>query len=408
MRKYPPFGLRVFLAGLILGSHLSSIEVAAATVTPLTQMTLTTGQSFYDGTATSVSGNADVVVTPVVKFSDQWSVFPTYHGFYQGTQDVQSLAGGGRFFRDTTGHSLLLKDVHTFGVWKIKPSLGASMEWLRETRDEGWGQGLFDYRKWNGGLEVEYNPTPAFGGRAAYDYFQIIFPNYESLESAQDPTLSRELAGEKVLNNTNGMTLLNTWMSLPWKGKLDVTGLVHSRKFKDQPLVNDQGQLLSTNRKDESLVLDSVLTYPLPTLFGIRFWGDLGGRYITLNSNQNHFDAKQSVFQANYYDYEEGRGSAQLVATILENLWRMSLSGYYERRRYADRLAQDSTGVDLNENLITTTVTTRLGLAHSLTPNTKIHLNGSLGWSHSNTNYEGIFRYNYRIASYGIGISYDF
>ena len=99
-------------------------SVSAATVTPVANVVVMGGQNFMDGTASSVGGNVDAVVTPVVTLSDRWKLFPTYRGFYQGTQDIQSMAGGGLLYRDSTGHALLLKSVHTFGPWKIKPSIG--------------------------------------------------------------------------------------------------------------------------------------------------------------------------------------------------------------------------------------------------------------------------------------------
>jgi hypothetical protein len=408
MRHFERISRGFVLPILLVGSSMVPLTGWTATVTPVTQATFFAGQSFLDGTATSVNGNVDVNVTPVVKFSDQWSVFPTYHGFYQGTQDIETLAGGGKLFRDSTGHTLLLKSVHTLGPIKLKPSLGGSMEWLRETKDEDWGQGLYDYRKANGGLEAEYNTRDTFGGRVAYDYYLLDFPNFQSLESAQDPTFSRELAGKDVLNNTNHMGTLSLWTPLPGRGRLDVTGLLNARYYADQPLVNAQGQLTATDRKDNALAMDAVMAYPLPTLWDVRFLGNVGLRYGIQNSNQNHFDVPKNFYQANYYDYNEWRVSPHLSARFNENRWGITLGGYYEKRNYTNRTTQDAGGNYLSEKMNITTGILRWGVAHALSANTTFRVDGSLGWSHSNTSYEDIFQYNYRTANYGIGFTYEY
>lgn len=396
--------MRAGIWGLILMPWVAH----GATVTTLANLTLMGGQNFVDGTASSVGGNVDAVVTPVVKFSDRWSLFPTYHGYYQGTEEIQSLAGGGMLFRDYTGQSLLLKSVHTLGAWKLKPSLGATLEWLRETRDEEWGQGLYDYRKFNGGFEAEYALSQEVGGRVAYDYFQLSFPNYQSLESAQDPTLSRELAGEDVLNNANHMGTLGVWTPLPGKGRLDVTGMYDARGYSDQPLVDETGQLVSTDRKDAIGYFDSTVAYPFPGPFDTRIFGQLGFRYGFQNSNQNHFDAKKNSFQSNYYDYAEWRVAPEVTSSLDKGRWLVTLGGSYERRDYGSRPTQDTLGNDLDEKLYVNTILTRLTLSHPLTPRARVRLDGSLGWSHSNTQYEDVFKYNYRMASYGLGFSYEY
>lgn len=396
------------MGALFLGVGFAPGVAKGATVTTVADLTLMGGQNFVDGTASSFGGNVDAVVTPVVKFSDQWSLFPTYHGYYQGTEEIQSLAGGGLLFRDYTGQSFLLKSVHTLGSWKLKPSLGATLEWLRETRDEDWGQGLYDYRKYNGGLEAEYDLSQDVGGRVAYDYYQIRFPNYQSLESAQDPTLSRELAGEDVLNNANHMATAGVWTSLSTKGRLEVTGMYDLRSYADQPLVDQAGQLTNTDRKDKIYFLDSTVGYPFPGPHATRLYGQLGFRYGFQNSNQNHFDAKKYSFQSNYYDYSEWRVAPEVTSSISQGQWILSLGGSYEQRDYGSRPTQDTLGNDQDTKLYVRTILTRLSLSHSLTPRAKLRVEGSLGWSHSNTAYEDVFKYNYRMASYGLGFSYAY
>lgn len=384
--------------------------VRAAVVTPVVDATFQGGQTFFDGSSSSVGGNLDVVVTPVVKFSDRWSLFPTYHGFYQGTQEIETLAGGGIPFEDSTGHTILLKGVRTLGRWKLKPSVGGSMEWLRETQDEDWGEGLFDYWKVNGGLEGQFDLSSRSGGRIAYDFYQLTFTNYQSLESDQDATLSRELAGRDVLNNRNHMVTFGAWTSLPGQGRVDVTCLYNARLFSDQPVIDQEDQPMSTERRDDSMTIDTMVGYPVLGPSGVILLADLGLRYTNQNSNQNHFDTKKDAnqFQADYYDFAEWRISPQITAPLAKGRWLVTVGGSYERRDYSHRVTQNATGDYLSEKMNTSNGIVRFGIAHALSPHTKLRFDGSLGWNHSNTDYKEVFRYNYRMANYGLGFSYAY
>ncbi|MBK8575337.1 MAG: hypothetical protein IPN90_06560 [Elusimicrobia bacterium] len=387
---------------------LWAVSVQGATVTTLSNLTVMGGQDFFDGAASSVTGNADALVTPVVKFSDRWSLFPTYHGYYQGTQEVRSLAGGGTLFEDATGHSILLKSVHTWGVWKIKPSAGLSFEWLRETKDEEWGQGLFDDRKWNVGLETERVWGETSGFRAAYDFYRIDFPNYKSLESAQDDTFSRELAGENVLDNTNHMGTLTLWAPLGLGFRMDLTGVLNTRSYQDQPVVDQQGQLEPDMRWDDSARIDAALSR---AFYGPREWrlqGDVGVTFEKQNSNQNHYDVKKAQFQPDYYDYRDWGVAPALTAISPQGQWRGTVEGSFEWRDYGVRPSQDGSGNDLTEPLEVDTAIARFSLVRALSPHASLRFQGSLGWSHSNTDYEQVFQYNYRMANYGIGFSYEY
>jgi hypothetical protein len=394
--------------GLVLWVSFWGMSARGATVTTLSSLTVIGGQDFFDGAASSITGNADALVTPVVAFSDRWSLFPTYHGYYQGTQDVRSLAGGGTLFEDATGHSLLLKSVHTWGPWKLKPSVGLSFEWLRETKDEDWGQGLFDDRKWSAGVETERAWGETSGVRAAYDFYQIDFPNYTSLESAQDDTFSRELAGANVLDNANHMGTVTFWTPLPGEIRLDLTGILNTREYDDQPVVDSQGQLETDKRWDDSFRVEGALgrSFSGPTEW--RFQGDIGVRFEKQNSNQNHYDVKKAQSQPDYYDYKDWSVVPAVTALSPEGRWRGSVEGSFEWRAYGVRPSQDASGNDLTDPLEVETAIARFSLVRVLSPRTSLRFQGSLGWSNSNTEYDQVFRYNYRMANYGVGFTYEY
>ncbi len=380
----------------------------AAEVTPIGTFGFMGGQHFLEGTASDLAADVNVLVTPVVKFSDRWSLFPTYQGTYQGNRDIQELAGGGTLFQDSTSQNLLVKSVHTLGNWKIKPSVGGRLEWLRETKDEDWGEGLFDYRKGSAGLETEYAFSPRAGARLAYDYYQLKFPNYKSLESAQDPTLSRELVGEKVLDNQNHMVTLGYWSPLPARGSFDLNAFYDQRGYDDQPVVADSGDLTATDRKDTVVSLLASLSRPFRGPADIRFLGELGLGYNVQSSNQNHYDARKAVFVPDYYDYTQWRLAPSVTAVLDGGAWWVSLVGILDERSYGERPAQDANGDYLGEKLKVSTLTTQLGVTRVLSKNLRFRFQASLGWGDANTDYEKVYTYNYRIANYLLGFSYDY
>lgn len=403
-RGIPMVGLFAFLF------FAASSGLQAASVTTVANLSMTGGQDFFDGAASSLAGSADVLVTPVVKFSDRWSLFPTYHGFYLGNQQIQSFAGGGTLFQDSTGQSVLLKSVTTLGSWKIKPSVGVGFEWLKETEDEDWGEGLFDYRRFSGGLESEYQPSDRWGGRLAYDYYKMEFPNYTSLESAQDETNTRELAGENVLDSQNHMGTVGLWTVFPGGVRADAGATLTGRLYDDQPVVNSQGQLEPTDRQDTLLSTQLGLARGFHSLFDSKLRFSLDGQWNRQSSNQNHYDAKNenNLFQENYYSYKEWMWIPAVSVVSAGGAWITRLSASFERRDYDDRKEQDVNGNDQSDLLWVKTTIGRFSLTRQVTERASWVAQASVGRSRSNTDYEDVFQYTYRMASWGLGFNYEY
>ncbi len=381
----------------------------AATVTPVTDIRFFGGQHFYNGAASALSGNFDMTISPAVKFNDRWSLIPTYMGSYQGTRDVQELAGGGTLFQDSTNHGVLVKGVYQpLERWKFKASGGARYEFLRESKDEKWGNGLFDYRKYTGGVETEYNHSNKTGGRMAYDFYTLNFSNYQSLESSQDPTLARELVGKDVLNSQNHLMTFGFWAPLPSQVRLNMSAYYNLRNFGDQPVVNAAGSLTGTDRQDSIMTAALGLSRPIFLGENVKMVGDLGGAYTAQDSDQNHYDARKTLFLSNYYDYKQTSFSPRLSAAFGGAPWVASLSGTFSDRNYAQRPIQDADGNYLTEKMHVRDIYATLSVSYPISKGFKLRALSNLGWSHANTKYDKVFKYNYRIANYLFGFSYEY
>lgn len=381
----------------------------AAQVTPVYDVRFFSGQNFSNGKESSLSGNMDVTISPAVKFNEKWSVIPTYAGGYQGTRDVQDLAGGGTLFQDSTYQNIFAKGIFAATPsWKIKATAGSRWEFLRETKDETWGKGLFDYRKYSGGLETQYDFSPEMGARLAGDYFQLVFPNYKSLESSQDATLSRELSGAKVLNSDNIMGTVGGWFPLPASLRAGLDYYYIERSFNDQPKVLSTGDLSATDRFDIVKAITISLGRPWSWGESLRASTELGFTYNKANSNQNHFDARLGAFNPNYYDYRQTTFNPRVSLAWGDKPWTFSLGGSLTQRGYKNRLTQDANGNPLTSKLKITEKSVNLGTAYPLAANFKVRAQANEAWSHSNTKYDKVFQYDYKITNYLLGFSYEY
>lgn len=399
---------KLSMMGLLL-AIFTVTAAPAAQVTPVYDVRFLSGQNFFDGDTSSLSGNLNVMASPAVKFNERWSLIPTYIGAYEGTRDVRELGGGGTLFNDSMNHGVFFKGIRqTAGAWRFKATTGARFEFLRETEDEGWGEGLFDYRKFNGGLEAEYAPSQNVSWRGGYDYYALKFPNYESLESAQDPTLSRELAGKNVIDSANHMASFGVSAPLPGQLRWTLDAYVNQRLYDDQPVVAASGDLTSTERKDQIMSLNMSFVRPLFAGESLRVVGELAGGYAQQSSNQNHYDARKTVFIKDFYDYDQASFSPRVTMALGEAPWIMSLGADWSRRAYSERPIQNPNGDYLGEKLNVTNLAATFGLSYPMTKSFQWRLVANLGWGDSNMQYEKVFTYNYKIANYMAGFSYAY
>src|SRR5580658_1170962 len=162
---------------LILSSVLCfCAPLRAVEVNPVVNAQLLGGQYFYNGADHSFGAVASLLAAPYMKFNDQWSLVPLYSGNYNGTQQVQDLIGGGTLFQESQDHTASLKLIRSFeDGWKIKAIGSYSAQFLRETTDENWGDGLYDNRRASGGAETEYSWDKDRFVRLAYDNYAIWF-----------------------------------------------------------------------------------------------------------------------------------------------------------------------------------------------------------------------------------------
>jgi hypothetical protein len=123
-----------------------------------------------------------------------------------------------------------------------------------------------------------------------------------------------------------------------------------------------------------------------------------------LNSNQNNYDTTRTVFNNDYYDFEEWTAGPRLSLRFNQKLT-VGLGASWSRRRYGRRPVQDADGTYLVGNVTTTSWTYRLSLSYPLLEHLDAVLTGAYQDASSNMKYESVYRYNYSSASYFGGLS---
>ena len=377
--------------------------------TPIFDGQFLLGQVLQDGKVSSWQGNANAQFTPAIKFSETTALLPTYAAAYQGTKSATELAGGAQLFQDSQSHLLNLKGIYQHEHWKLKPSLSYRWEFLRETSQEQWGQGIFDYRKPAAGLEVEY----AFPARAkisaAFDYYEIDFPNYSSLESQVSGSLGREQAQRYTLNTRNYSWTLGGDFPLPFEGgSARLAGNITERGYPEQHLVAGTGTLIPDLRGDEISSIAGTFYYGRALSPKVAGLFSCALAYTLDHSNQNHYDAELNTFNQGYYSYDEYSIEPRVALVIGARRVEYSLAYLRIERNYLERLAQDPTGSYLNDTTRLTQDTILFDLAIPLAHGFKFLAHADLTNSGSNMRYEKIFRYNYTLSSHLLGFSYSY
>lgn len=402
----------VILVSIFPYFHISHLY-SAVKVIPVADFQLMTGQYFYEGSANNLAGNMFFNITPALKFSEKCSVIPGFTTSYKATKHVEDLAGGGTLFQDVLdgvgSTRFIYKPLNNL---KLKLNASYKKQLRRETKDEDFTDGLFDYNKISGGVETEYSFYEKYSARIAADYYTLKFPNYSSLESgttAAAAGLSRELVGEKVLDSNNKSGLIGATAKLPYDIKLDADYIYMKKDFKDQPLVLLTGNLSSDQRKDKTHIATLGITAPVLQKERIKIIVSYNDIFATHNSDQNHYDAKKTQFIENYYDYKSNYYNPAVTFLLGAKLYSVTVSYGLEYKKYKDRPVQDKDGTyNLDRNIWSETQNAVLSFIYPISKGFKLRVSTTYLWEHSNMKYEDLYKYKYNSANYLMGFSYEY
>jgi hypothetical protein len=396
---------------------LLAVPAQAVEILPFYQLEFMGGLYYFSGTQAPLSGNAAGLAAPAIVVNEQWTVLPTISARYQGTKSIVDLIGPGTLFQERMEHRLGLKGVWTpeKSKWRFKPSIDYRMELLNETRDESWGNGLFDYRMIDLGFEAEYVYLEPYSVRAAFDIVLTDFPNYTSLESQialdfQGQPISRELIGDQVLNSRTEMLTLAASRGFLEQGTLSGTLVLQRQTYGKQMVVDNSGQLGGDPRRDIVAQLSGVVRWPFELTPRTRLTAAWTLGLENRVSNQNSFDAQRIVYQSGFYNSTRIFFGPDANLSFGDDrapiLWQNSIR--FSARRYPHRRVQDASGAYENDTLRQHEWTLATTLIYPMAPRFKLLMSLQAGRASANQGFEQFYKYSYSVTSALVGLRFEY
>ncbi|MBI5201316.1 MAG: hypothetical protein HY925_06995 [Elusimicrobia bacterium] len=352
--------------------------------------------------------------------SSYWKVTPIYQGYFQATRQVLDAGGGGvTLFQSRMDHRLGAKVFYEPSeTWRLKFNAGSRFQLLKETNDEKWGKGLFDFRKLSGGVEWEYFYSKPHSFRFGYDYFNVAFPNYYTLESrgalrVNGQPVARELVGGRVLDSDSHslITGINGSVFRPdWVWDLSYIGAL--QRYPDQPVSNAAGQFDAGKRRDVLHELTASLRGWFKPEWPEKLFVSVRTTLSDSKSNQNNYNAADARFFPRYYDVrtlDVLPSAGFYFSNPLEPTRAIQLSGSYEMifAKYPGRLVQDLAGNYGKPGLTTTTYAAVVTLIWPMRRRLSVMASYRDTTLRSNMKYEALYRYNFQSRSYLVGFGYE-
>lgn len=389
---------------------------AAKKIIPIGNITVLGSYSKVCG-GNNLSGlYASANFAPVVKLSPQDYFIPLYNGLYKKQRQVINEEEGGRLYTTMMNHNFSFMHKHIFSdLLTQRLSTYVSLNYNKETSDESFGDGLYDYRDYGGSFDYQYNlietetdtGTLLFGGK----YYFRKYPNFKSLISLASPTAPEEdEKDQKVWGATTRYT-----HKFADRLILSLSYDFLFKDFADKHTIDSDGILEDKKRQDKVHYFRLNGDYRLSKNLIL----GLDGEIELNNSDQNYYDSMgtaplpltDDVFVPHYFNYNryEIKPSLTFLYPLTEKKNILLKVAYaYTTRDYTNRNVKDSAGTYKSEIQEDKIHAGFLNINFPLTQ--KFSLLFSADYSHtiSNMEYERYYHYDYDLYHILSGFSYKF
>jgi hypothetical protein len=379
---------------------------------------LMAGQYFFNGTAGAVNGYANADVQLLRNLSSEAGFYLDAKTTYTGFKQVNELAGGGTLFQQSLDSSLEAKWVQRYeDGYSLKPRFSVRKELFRETTDETWGKGLYDFWRYETGVVWEHKTRLGleipWTWQLSYDIYYTHYPNFTSLVNQFGTEQTAPNPGSRLLDTVSNQLAYRGEFELPNFVSAWVLYSVSFIAFTDQKVVQSQGQFLGTNRTDDyqNLNLGVSKRYDDWQILGrVRPVAALNFTLADLISNQNDFDADPSrlKFVGAYYDYWEARLAPELTMNFLAPKAVARVGAQFAMRDYTGRLAQNADGSYQGSKLRQYTESVFLEASYPVWRGVELKFRTTWENTSSNTSFEQSYQYNYHDYNYFAGAGWKF
>ena len=376
------------------------------------------GQYFFQNQSGAFNGYGIFDAQLAKSQSSSSGYFLSARSVYTGFKQVNELAGGGTLFQQSLDNSLGFKWIRRYeGGYSFKPRVGIKNQLFRETKDEKWGKGLYDFTRYEAGLTLERKTRLGLSipwlYQFSWDAYYTRYTRFKTLASQYGQELAAPNPGSRTLDTVTNQFSFDNGFDLPNFVHVDVFAAVSMISYQDQKVINSEGNYLSSTRSDSYQALNlgvSKRYNDLGLLGGVR--PVLGVRLGLANnfSNQSHLDTDPAHlrFTRYYYDYWEERLSPSAQFTFIESGFITRLGYEFAIRRYAGRLAQKADGTYGKDKLSQYSGSFTAEAVYPLFRHMDIKLQGNWATSSSNNHYEQVYRYNYYSSMYFAGLEWRF
>jgi len=375
------------------------------------------GQYFFKGDRGNVTGSVSGFAVPVVYVNENWTLAPSWSSRYQGTKQAVDLVGAGSLFAQQMTHRAAAKAIYRKpdSKWAQKGALGYSLQLLKETKDESWFDGLFDYQAVDAGYEAEYFYAEPYSVGFGADVFITHYPNYTSLESqiATDfngQSLARELVGDNILDSRT----LAFRFALTGKFRESTLYEMNARllrtTFPQQQVVDGRGLYSAETREDIGAEWDVSLSRPQELGVALLWTPSVFAGVRNNVSNQNSYDALRPKYQSGYYNFTQwsvGQGATFDFADLRQPI-KVSLNSTLSFRKYPNRKTQDNAGTYLGDALTQRRWSLDVTAGYPISPHLRLIFQFEYDRSLSNQAFEQFYSYNYASTNYMGGFRYEY
>ncbi len=376
------------------------------------------GQYFFNGSAGSLNGYANADVQLLRNLSPEAGFYVDAKTAYTGFKQVNELAGGGTLFQQSIDSSVEAKWVQRYeDGYSLKPRVAVQNELFRETTDETWGKGLYDYWRYEAGVVWEHKTRLGleipWTWQLSYDLYYTHYPNFTSLVNQFGTEQTAPTPGSRILDTVSNQIAYRSEFELPNFVSAWILYSLSFISFTDQKVVQSQGQFLGTNRTDDyqSLNLGVSKRYDDWQVLGrVRPVAALNFTLADLMSNQNDFNADPArlKFVGAFYDYWEARLGPELAMNFLASKAVARFGGELAMRDYTGRLAQNADGSYEGAKLRQFTESVFVEASYPVWRSVDLKFRAAWENTSSNTSYEQTYQYNYHDYNYFAGAGWKF
>lgn len=398
---------------ITLGGLLVVNPAFAVKVTPLARVSALGGQ-YFTGETHSSGMNFDASIVPVITLQPKLHLIPIYIGSYHRTQSVYNFLGQNTLIQKQMDHTGVLRVAWSPSpYWRVKPRAGYKRQWIQQGTESSLASGLFNYGRSFSGVAVE-RVLPHGSVEMGYEYGQTRYPNYQALDA--DPRLTTTgitaSAGSDVLDfNSHELTLAALAMTEDkhWGFNHTLTWL--RENFLDQKVISQTAggfeSFVDKQRVDDILNLSMQQSFQPSEAWGFGM-SETVQHYL---SNQNAFDGTQifaNPFTYRYYNFFDLQLAPSITRRWAKDRWNLTLSGQFGYRKYSHRRTQDSSGTYENNLIYSANRGGTLTLRYRIVKGLYAMMTGSVLTYWSNTRFEANYPYNYTVASYLGGLTWEY